>query len=650
MIYLKIENIKVNSFGKLKNKDINLSNGINLIYGKNEAGKSTLLKFIQNIFYGTSKNKKGKNFSDFDLYKPWEEEEFSGKITYKLDSGEKYEVYRDFSKKNPKVYNEQLEDITKKFNINKNTGSEFFYEQTNVDEFMFLSSIVSMQQEVKLNMQDQNILVQKIANLASTGDDSVSYKKAIDRLNKKQLDEIGTDRTQGKPINIAKNEIIECEEKIKNLENLNNNKFELEKKEQVLEEQIERNRVKNYFLKELIEIKNEENFELEKLNFKEQLKEKNNGQIKELEEELNGIRKEQEENNKNSQFSNRTNHKKNIKFMPYLILCLICIILGIVSYFITKNIAVTLILALITVFILGIYMFNKNKANSKNKIEEKNVQQLNNNINEKISIIQNKIELIQKNNEELDLELKELNNKIDMQIDLKKENLKTKYISKISLDEINNYQDKDNLSNELVSNEEAIHKDEINLNMLNLEKKQTLDKLEELINIKEKLDFAKERYEELQKQNKKINKAKELITIAYEKMKNNVTPKFTQNLSNIIEKISDGKYNKIYVNDETGMVVGLPNGEYVEAEKLSAGTIEQLYLSLRLSMAKEISKETMPIILDEAFAYYDDERLENTLKFLLENFKENQILIFTCTNREEKILNNLNTKFEKIKL
>ena len=67
-------------------------------------------------------------------------------------------------------------------------------------------------------------------------------------------------------------------------------------------------------------------------------------------------------------------------------------------------------------------------------------------------------------------------------------------------------------------------------------------------------------------------------------------------------------------------------------------------------MAKEISKETMPIILDEAFAYYDDERLENTLKFLLDNFKENQILIFTCTNREEKILNNLNTKFEIIKL
>ena len=114
---MKIENIKINSFGKINDKEYNLSEKINLIYGKNEAGKSTLLKFIQNIFYGTSKNKKGKYFSDYDLYKPWGEGDFSGKIKYKLDSGKKFEVYREFGKKNPKIYNENLY-----FNkINKNT-------------------------------------------------------------------------------------------------------------------------------------------------------------------------------------------------------------------------------------------------------------------------------------------------------------------------------------------------------------------------------------------------------------------------------------------------------------------------------------------------------------------------------------------------
>ena len=57
------------------------------------------------MFYGTSKNKKGREFSDYDRYKPWGKEEFSGKISYQLDNGEQYEVFREFSKKNPKIYN-----------------------------------------------------------------------------------------------------------------------------------------------------------------------------------------------------------------------------------------------------------------------------------------------------------------------------------------------------------------------------------------------------------------------------------------------------------------------------------------------------------------------------------------------------------------
>ena len=65
---------------------------------------------------------------------------------------------------------------------------------------------------------------------------------------------------------------------------------------------------------------------------------------------------------------------------------------------------------------------------------------------------------------------------------------------------------------------------------------------------------------------------------------------------------------------------------------------------------EEISKEKMPIILDEAFAYYDDERLENILKYLIERFNNHQLIIFTCTNREKEILNKLNYKFNNIEL
>ena len=133
-------------------------------------------------------------------------------------------------------------------------------------------------------------------------------------------------------------------------------------------------------------------------------------------------------------------------------------------------------------------------------------------------------------------------------------------------------------------------------------------------------------------------------------MKKNVTPKFTKDLSNIIEKISDGKYKNVVFKAEEGLIVEFENGEYINANRLSIGTIDQLYLSLRLSTIKNISDENMPIILDESFAYYDNERLENILKYLCENYKNNQIIIFTCNNREKEIFDKLNIKYNLINI
>ncbi len=137
---MKILDLKINNFGKLTNKEIKLEDGINIIYGENESGKSTLLKFIMGMVYGLSKNKNGKFISDYERYTPWDGGEFSGKISYKLDNGERYEVFRDFKKKNPNIYNEELEDISKNFNIDKTTGNKFFYDQTKVDIYYLFSA------------------------------------------------------------------------------------------------------------------------------------------------------------------------------------------------------------------------------------------------------------------------------------------------------------------------------------------------------------------------------------------------------------------------------------------------------------------------------------------------------------------------------
>ena len=86
------------------------------------------------------------------------------------------------------------------------------------------------------------------------------------------------------------------------------------------------------------------------------------------------------------------------------------------------------------------------------------------------------------------------------------------------------------------------------------------------------------------------------------------------------------------INDK--LIVELNNGQYISVDNLSIGTVEQIYLSLRLSIMEELSTEKMPIMLDETFAYYDSERLQAALEFLANT--DHQVIIFTCTNREKK--------------
>ena len=144
----------------------------------------------------------------------------------------------------------------------------------------------------------------------------------------------------------------------------------------------------------------------------------------------------------------------------------------------------------------------------------------------------------------------------------------------------------------------------------------------------------------IEEKNESMNLVKKVMESVYDKMKKLVTPKFIENLSSNISNITGNKYNNVFLNDDKGIVVEVENGEYISASRLSLGTIDQLYLALRLSMVNELVDESIPILLDETFAYYDNERLENILLYLNREFSDRQIIIFTCGNREKEILNN----------
>ena len=654
---MKINKIKINSYGKLKEKEIKLKDGINIIYGKNESGKSTLLNFIVNSFYGISKNKKGKEYSDVEKYTPWLGEEFSGKLEYELNNKNKYEIYREFKKKNPKIFNENMEDISKEFNIDKSKGNEFFYEQTKVDEELFLSTVVVGQQEVKLGKQEQNILVQKIANLVGTGDDNVSYKRAIDRINRRLLDEIGTQRSREKPINIINKKIEDLEQKKQELEKYEDIKYEIEENKNKLEEEISDLNNKNNLLKEIKIINEKEKIEKEKIKIKENIKKENIEKIKLIKEKINKIKNENknifEINNEKTKNNKKINNEKNKLNKKIIIIFIFLLIINFLQFIFIKNKLINYIFLLTVPMTLIYFIISKNKLNKKIKkqknIDENNLKNIEK-INLEINNLNNEINLLEKNNNNLEKEINNLKSNLNLKINLEKEKIKNKYLNKIEKSEIINFINLENINYEIEKLQNEINNKKIRLHTLELDQKNIEPKLDNLSKIEEELVNNNERMSTLNKLNLSFELAKEILAESYEEMRNTVTPKFTQELSKNISEITEKKYSKIMFNDEQGLIVELESGNYVPASKLSIGTIDQLYLSLRLSMIDELSEENLPIILDEAFAYYDTERLTNILKYLDEKYKTHQIILFTCTNREKEILEKIKVPYNLIEL
>lgn len=619
---MKINNLKINGFGKLENKEINLSENINLIYGKNEAGKTTLLKFISGMFYGISKNKNKKEIPDYEKYKPWKAEEYSGKINYILDNKNEFEVFRDFNKKNPKIY-KNSEDVSGEYNINKTKGNEFFYEQTKMDEPTFLTTTLVEQKQVVLDSEEQNGLIQKIANLLSTGEENVSYKKTITTLTKKQTEEVGTLRTVGKPLNVLNQKIDELSKNKRNEGIEEEQKNELEKSQKMTSTKIEEKENKLELLKNIISKKTNEFLQNEKIKI-------NNDLLNEENLKINNIKNKINENKKQK-------NKNNYFYFLMIFLIIINLILNILKI----NKIIKLISGIISILIITYLIIKKIKNNKL----EKEINLENNKYLLEIKSIEENIGKIEDNIKKINKENLENNKYFNSQI-------KMKFSNKIETNEIDDLLNETkeeletiqkNLEKEISSLKFKQHTDEFDYNNL-------LKSLEDKAKNEEELQNCLEEKEELLKLEKEIIIAKTAIERAYEKMKSEITPKFTKKLSNIVDKISGGKYNIIKFIDGEGLIVELKNGEYVNANRLSIGTIDELYLSLRLSAMEEITNEKMPIILDEAFAYYDNERLENILSYINENLQENQVIIFTCSNREKEILNKNKINYNYIEI
>ncbi|OFO60076.1 hypothetical protein HMPREF3023_04355 [Peptoniphilus sp. HMSC075B08] len=738
------------NFGKFEDKKIELQDGINLIYGVNEGGKSTITNFIDGIFYGFSRDSLARKVRDelFEKSRPWSSNLYRGYIILN-DGEEDYRISRDFDKDEVSILNlntgEDLSNDERNFLYSRipQPGVIFF----ELNRKIYKSSFYLGQRLSQLEDDASDELKTRINNFSISEDENLDLTKVIEKM-EEDLYNLGTKRRKSSEIGrfydelekiskdkanfisfkeTYKNSIEDyklSKDKLKNLEyKLKGRKlFELETLKAKLKEcqTNESNGENDYKLSELeraIEINKELGIYSSRLDDLLSTEQKNFEVDLDLEEDY----KRYKEINREIQVLNENNYSKEMEIISwdiknlereifkYILKFMSSMIIGgaviFISLYFKKYLISIVSILFFTYSYFRIVKFRENKDllnRLKNKYQDYRIKSqektlIKKEFDKEISEILNKYgardkkelselfdsklqenfknisrneytrELMEKNSLEIeDTKKKILEHEENLENIFNKygvqniKGLKTLFHYKKDDNRISEYKyrieklEKENLSGDLYKEEnieeiqEKIDKEKNNI--LNLEG--SLKTLDESL---EKLRVLDERSCEITEKLEKLEYKKELLELSIEKMEDfvkskrkNTFPLLKKEISQYLSCMTHGKYEEILIDDTFGIrVYDKDIEDFVDLDSLSLGTIDQIYLAFRLSISKIISDKEIPLVLDSHFDAYDDKRLKESLKMLE---SQQQVLIFTSTNREKEILDKNNMAYNLIKI
>ena len=152
--------------------------------------------------------------------------------------------------------------------------------------------------------------------------------------------------------------------------------------------------------------------------------------------------------------------------------------------------------------------------------------------------------------------------------------------------------------------------------------------------IKDQLHRLEERIAALQQLEQALILAQQAMTQASAALQRRFAPQIAREAQRILSRMTDGEYDRLTLSQDFSLLAGKHQEDTLkEAQWRSDGTLDQLYLSLRLSAAQALTPEA-PLILDDALARFDEERMEKALEVLKELSQSRQVILFSCQKRE----------------
>lgn len=180
---MKIESVYIAAFGKFKNYHLDLSDGFTVLYGDNEAGKTTLMAFIRMMFYGNTGKSSDLAKNPRKKYRPWNSDIMAGSVTFSFGRS-RYRLEREFKGTNStdKITLVDLDTgDTKNLSGSDDVGAKFFgLTDAAFERSVFIDAgVVTTQNEAA-----QGELGVRLSNISTTADEDTSFEKINLRLTK----------------------------------------------------------------------------------------------------------------------------------------------------------------------------------------------------------------------------------------------------------------------------------------------------------------------------------------------------------------------------------------------------------------------------------------------------------------------------------
>lgn len=620
-----IKEVNIGKFGKLENQKYQFAPRINVIYGANESGKSTLMQFLKAMLFGLEKTRVRKTLDTYNRYEPWDTPAyFYGSMMFETGQ-QQFLLERNF------YYKEKRARL-----VNIRDGEELSVEYGDLDMLLGNVSAAAYEntccigQEQLLPGRELGVLLEdERSNLAQTGSGDFQLSKALQELEQKRK-------------NAEKTRKELEQQRLSHIHQLEVNQQVLERDIAGLKAQQEKQSTQQGTVQEQVRALQQQmepvqtayqtvcrrEQELKSAVAQEQLEWE---QAEREQWKREQFRREQEEAEALQQKSG-----KNAGFSPLLLIGVAGLILAPVLRSAMdgfQKIAPALNIICIILILAGLVSaYRKSREKKTADSGQKHGQSVNDSV-------QNHREQDSRANDRANLQSVERKGRkaaLDQQL---QRVCQQKSVLEEQLQQLKDQKK----ALQLQAARQEGSEDQV--------QSQIQEKEVELENLTEQM--AELQQETLEEQHAREDRdalelAAETMSRLAARMSKTLEHTLDKEMSGILAQITGNVHEQLQVTDGQGIVLA-EQMQKRTPEAYSQGTMQQAYFSYRMAAGHMLMKEEpLPFLLDETFANYDEERLRQTLRWLAK--QENQIFLFTCRETEMRLLTEEDILFASIRL